>query len=286
MKFRPSTRIKLFLNRLLSVLQQFGFNPLICVQSIFGLPRYINNIREFKSHAKAVQSPLEEITFNHESSWRFGMIYPILDEFKSTAGSDFGHYYHQDLYIAKQVYCAKPDLHLDVGSRIDGFIAHLLAFGQPTILGDVRPIYGRDENLSSVYFNLGDDLPVGNFEKYNSISSLHVIEHVGLGRYGDNIDPYGHIKAIRNLAARLMTHGVLYLSFPISKKSRIEFNAHRVISIPESLDIFAQLGLEVLNFAYVDDSGCLQQPSNLAEIDITNTYNLNYGCGIWTLTIK
>ena len=131
--------------------------------------------------------------------------------------------------------------------------------------------------------DLSEPLNSDNFSRFSSISSLHVVEHVGLGRYGDKVDPVGHIKAINNLSLLLRTNGLLYLSFPIGQISRVEFNAHRVISLADSKRFFDQAGLSIIDFAYVDDVGHLNFQESLGDIDFLNSYGLKYGCGIWSL---
>ena len=190
-----------------SFLQQFGFSPLVLLKSTIAVPRYLNNFIRFRIQVNKLPSTVA----CHPSAVRMGFIYPVLTDFNASAGTNSGHYYHQDLYVAKKIFCKRPEVHLDIGSRVDGFIAHLLAFGQRTVLGDVRPVVSSDDNLSSIIVDLGSQIGIPLYQKYDSISSLHVIEHVGLGRYGDRIDPAGHIKAIHNLAALLSCDGTLYL---------------------------------------------------------------------------
>ena len=265
------------------LLQQFGFNPLFFIRSLGGVPQYLLNLRRYR----AILQGLGRSKKSYASSSCFGRYYPILSEFKSQAGTASGHYFHQDLYFAKRIFLEKPQSHLDVGSRIDGFIAHLLSFGQKVMLGDVRPLEIDDPNIQFVQLDIS--LPEsGSFgRQYRSISSLHVIEHIGLGRYGDSVDPFGHLKAVKHLSSLLAPGGLLYLSFPISSKSRIEYNAHRVISLAESVEIFNQNNLVVKDFAYVDDWGGLVLPmknSSISDIDLENSYGLQYGCGLWTLS--
>ena len=278
---KVSTSVKYSVFRFYSILQQFGFSPLMLLQSLAALPRYVRQYVDFSSKAKAISG---ELISNRLSTCRMGLAYPVLTDYRKSAGANSGHYYHQDLYVAKKIHRDCPDMHLDIGSRIDGFVAHLLSFGQKTILGDVRPLIDNDENLSSIIIDLSILPETAVKTQYLSISSLHVVEHVGLGRYGDKVDPAGHIKAIRHLSLLLAKGGVIYLSFPISSQSRIEFNAHRVLSIAEAYAIFAEVGLTVTDFAYVDDHGYLHQLNSLDRIDVVNSYGLHYGCGIWTLT--
>jgi 2-polyprenyl-3-methyl-5-hydroxy-6-metoxy-1,4-benzoquinol methylase len=118
--------------------------------------------------------------------------------------------------------------------------------------------------------------------KYDSISTLHVIEHFGLGRYGDPIDYYGHIKAIDNITKMLKTGGKLYFSTPIGPQ-RIEFNAHRVFSIEYLLNMFKE-SYTVDSFSFVDDIGDLFENVELEEKTIASNFDCQYGCGIFELT--
>ena len=52
-------------------------------------------------------------------------------------------------------------------------------------------------------------------------------------------------------------NGIIYLSFPCSKKSRIEYNSQRVLSLKESKMIFKEKNLVIEKFSYVDDFGNL-----------------------------
>ena len=174
-------------------------------------------------------------------------------------------------------------MHLDIGSRIDGFIAHLLSFEQQTILGDVRPIEINNPNISFILMDLTGKLEQSLIGRYESVSCLHAIEHMGLGRYGDPVNASGHYLALHNLTQLLSDKGTLYLSYPTGSNSRIEYNAHRVISLAESRHMFNINGLKVEGFAYVDDSGNLSRVENPDDIDWDSSYGLSYGCAIWTL---
>ena len=270
--------LKSALRRIYSLLVSFGVDPLKAKSTLRGYPKYFENLRLLKRSITSCElNPLPD------SVKRFGKPYPIVDQFFSSAGTASGHYFHQDLLVANLVYKHKPDLHLDVGSRIDGFIAHLLSFDQKTILGDVRPIKIENPNISFVQMDLTGELPIELTEKYKSVSCLHAIEHMGLGRYGDPVNACGHYVALKNLTQLLSKTGFLYVSYPLGKESRIEYNAHRVISLEESRNMFEENSLTIRQFSYVDDKGNLVSVDNLKDIDWHSSYGLNYGCAIWTL---
>ena len=269
-------------NRTLLSLYKFfaslGIDPLKTFSTLRGYPKYFKNLHLLK---RSIAS--SEFRSLPDSAKHFGNAYPIVNEFFSSAGTASGHYFHQDLLVANLIYKQKPNLHLDVGSRIDGFIAHLLSFEQKVILGDVRPISIDNSNISFVQMDLTNKIPHELSEQYESVSCLHAIEHMGLGRYGDPINAYGHYLALQNLTQLLTKNGILYVSYPFGEKSRIEYNAHRVISLRESRTMFEKNNLIVKKFSYVDDSGNLFKTQNLEDIDWDNSYGLKYGCAIWTL---
>lgn len=204
---------------------------------------------------------------------------PILNEDQNEGGTMKGHYFHQDLLVARRIYSANPKRHIDIGSRTDGFVAHIACFREIEVL-DIRSISSQVKNI---HFRQADlmQLPSDLMNCCDSISSLHAIEHFGLGRYGDPIDYYGHIKAIENITKMLQPGGVFYFSTPIGPQ-RIEFNAHRVFSLSYLLTLF-QEKFELIQFSYVDESGDLQENIALTEQVIDNNCGCHYGCGIFEL---
>lgn len=201
--------------------------------------------------------------------------YPIYEDFKEQAGTATGHYFHQDLLVATFINRAKPVRHIDVGSRMDGFVAHVASFREIEVL-DVRPLKntGHDQ-IKFMQANLMvlDDSMAGVCD---SLSCLHALEHFGLGRYGDPVDPKGHIKGFNNFHKMLQPGGTLYVSFPIGQ-SEVHFNAHRVFDPREILSWSENL-FELLRFDYVDDKGYLHCDASLASPP-----TVTYGCGIYTL---
>ena len=205
---------------------------------------------------------------------------PITYEYNDQAGFASGHYFHQDLLVASFIAHDKPQRHIDVGSRIDGFIAHV-ASHRPIEVIDIRNLKPTPhQNIKFIQIDLSNHKNV-EVEITDSISCLHAIEHFGLGRYGDPIDPLGHYKGFTNLIKMLKPKGKLYISFPIANQSSVEFNAHRIF---HPKDIFtwpnAADCLTLNRFDYVNDSGDL-----ICNADVTNIPpNLKYGCGIYSFT--
>jgi len=142
---------------------------------------------------------------------------PILTDYTDQAGSANGHYFHQDLLVASFIFVSSPKNHIDIGSRIDGFVAHVASFRKIEVL-DVRNL--QDTGHQNISFRMLDltSNNTTNSQISDSISCLHAIEHFGLGRYGDPIDPQGHIKGFNNILNMLENDGTLYISFPIGSK--------------------------------------------------------------------
>jgi SAM-dependent methyltransferase len=132
-------------------------------------------------------------------------------------------YYYQDWWAFKLISSAKPSRHIDIGSH-HKFVA-LLSCVVPTTFVDIRP---PSLPLEGLMFEGGSilSLPFPT-ASLHSVSSLCVIEHIGLGRYGDPIDPSGSEKAISELKRVLAPGGRLYISVPIEKTNHTYFNAHR-----------------------------------------------------------
>ena len=205
--------------------------------------------------------------------------YPILDDKYKQGGTAKGHYFHQDLLVARKVYKANPKRHLDVGSRVDGFIAHLATFRKVIII-DIRELESNVENIEFIQadmMNIKEDL----VESCDSISCLHALEHFGLGRYGDPLDIDGHLKGFENIYHMLAPKGIFYFSVPIGPQ-RIEFNAHRVFSIEYLLEMF-QAKFEISSFSFVDDKGGLNLDVELTDKMVVDNCNCHFGCGIFEL---
>lgn len=210
--------------------------------------------------------------------WPFGHDYPILDEWNGESGAASGHYFHQDLWAARRIYQRSPARHVDVGSRIDGFVAHVAAFREIEIF-DIRPLSARIPNIISKQH---DFMQKSLTNICDSLSCLHALEHFGLGRYGDQIDARGYITGFSNISALLVNEGTFYFSVPIGPQ-RIEFNAHRVFSITTVIEMYRAHQFQLRQFSYVDDRGEMNYDVKLTGVDILHNLGLNHGCGLFEL---
>jgi len=257
--------LKKILRKLVMVFNLLGLDIAKTIYTFRGIPGFITDYINLKKEVNQLIFPIK--------------FYPILDDKYKQGGTAKGHYFHQDLLIAQKIYKANPVRHIDIGSRVDGFIAHLATFRKVEII-DIREIKSNIENIKFLQANM-IDMKQELYESCDSLSSLHALEHFGLGRYGDPIDYYGHLKGFENMYNILKPNGMFYFSVPIGEQ-RIEFNAHRVFSVKYLLNIFKNK-FEVLSFSYVDDSGDLHKNLILTDEQINNNCNCSYGCGIFEL---
>lgn len=208
---------------------QFGIDPRRFLRSLRGLPSYFADRHKF---AKNYQAHLE---------WK-----PCLHDRYDEGGDTKSEYFWQDLLVARWIHEANPKKHVDVGSRFDGFVSHVASFRDIEVF-DVRPI---TSSIPGIIFRQGDltdtaSLPgeVSWEEGYcDSLSCLHALEHFGLGRYGDPVNPVGYRLGLENMARLLAPSGTFYLSVPIGKE-RVAFNANWVFDPRTILNVAKKYSL-------------------------------------------
>lgn len=208
----------------------------------------------------------------------------VKDKFVNSGNIGFaGHYFLQDIFVAREIYNNKEKKHVDIGSRIDGFIAHLSVFCEVEVF-DIRP---QTQKIKNIIFRQADLMQINkNLINYcESISCLHTIEHFGLGRYGDKIDPDGHILGFDSITQILKKNGVFYFSVPMGLPNRIEFNAHRVFSL-EYLKKWVEKDYLIEKFSFIDDENVLFENVHLSELNVKNSCNCFHGCAIFNLRKK
>jgi hypothetical protein len=204
-----------------------------------------------------------------------GPLNPRYGDRRAMAGAIDAHYFHQDLWAARRIEKLRPARHVDIGSRLDGFVAHCLTF-MPVEAVDLRPL---DLDCAGLRFIQADATQLTGFsdESLPSLSSLHAAEHFGLGRYGDRIDPLAHVAFMKSLQRVLARGGRLYFSVPVSDRERVEFNAHRVFRPQTVLAAFDRLKLTA--FALIKDDGRIYDPAKAADVE-----SQHYACGLFEFT--
>jgi len=244
----------------------FGINIALFFKAWIRLPQYFIHSHRYKKLFKT--STEKNFPLHLTSS------VPILQDSDSDAGKASGAYFHQDLWAARKIFKKKPKKHIDIGSRIDGFISHLLVF-MPVDVIDIRPLENSVPGLS---FIKEDATQLKRFKNnsINSLSSLHAVEHFGLGRYGGPVDPDASFNGIRSMARVLAPKGRLYLSVPIGRE-RLEFNAHRIFSPKTIIELCSDLKL--LSFSAVTDDG-----NFIEKADLDGFSTATFACGLFEFT--
>jgi hypothetical protein len=236
---------QLALRRLYFTLQDLGLQP----QRLLGLrhlPRILSEAWQFRQLLQH-QPPL----LDAELRWA-----PIFGDRSSSAGNSRSLYFLQDLLCSQFVLQQPAGSHLDIGSRVDGFVAQVAA-SRPLELLDLRPL--PINSFPQIRFRQGDILepPADLKGAYALVTSLHALEHVGLGRYGDPIAPNGFERAVGQASALVAPGGLLLLTLPVAQQPRhcVEFNSQRLFSNQLLLPLLLQLlpGL-ALEWSFVIDS--------------------------------
>jgi len=179
------------------------------------------------------------------------------------------HYLYQDVWAARWVADVRPQHHVDVGSRVD-YVGFLTTHTDVTFV-DIRPLEAALEGLTAVAGSILA-LPFDD-RSVESVSCLHVAEHIGLGRYGDPLDPTGTRMAARELQRVLAPGGQLLFSLPVGNP-RVCFNAHRIHAPTEVLAFFDEL--ELSEIAGVDDTGTFARGRSVDELA-----GSRYACGMF-----
>jgi len=250
----------------------FGINPYRLYLNLKSLGWFISDFITMRNQVKL------------QDDFKISSLFPTLLDKHSNAGNYPRHYFLQDLLVAQKINQLKPIKHVDIGSRIDGFVAHVASFRSIEVF-DIRPLSQINGNIHFLQADVMGELDK-KFEEYtDSLSCLHAIEHFGLGRYGDTIDVNGHLKGISNMTKMLKPGGWFYLSTPIGTQ-RIEFNAHRVFNINYLLHIFDK-DFFVKDFFYIDDTNQLHNVHDVITSDGRHdSFGCYYGCGIFILQKK
>jgi len=211
--------------------KEYYFNPCKYIIDVSGF------IKEYRIFLKD-KNPKYKISINY--------ILPYLkDNTEKTSVEPV--YFFQDTWAAKKIFQSRPKHHYDIGSayKTVGIISQFV----PTTMIDIRPI--DDISLDNLFFVKGSilNLPFKD-NSIESLSSLCVVEHIGLGRYGDAIDPYGSERAIKELKRILKKGGDLYFSVHVDKECRVYFNAHRAFTRSYILELFNDLKLIEEKYIY------------------------------------
>jgi hypothetical protein len=207
----------------------------------FGVLRYFAVLREFYTYRRLVkqQGVNEHLAFRNFSPW-------LVDKYQPAGYVDL--YFYQDAWCARKLAVSRPQVHVDVGSNL--FAAGIMSQYTDLIFVDIRQL---TINLPGLSFRAGTltNLPFDS-DSVESISSLSVVEHVGLGRYGDPLDTQGTNLACKELGRVLRPGGALYVAVPTEGQASTHFNAHRIFTPDDFIAKFAGLSLADEQYATTD----------------------------------
>lgn len=214
-------KIKSFFRRALWLLNQFGFNPVIFCRAFRGIFYFMFNYIRFCKVNPGVEIKCMPC---------------LTDRFDSAGNIDY-EYFYQDMFVANLIRRTGVLEHYDVGSRIDGFISQISLFCNVKLL-DIRPLKINSDAIETICVDFSSPALSKSFVGItNSLSCLHTLEHIGLGRYGDPIDLNALHNFIKNLSNTLVTNGSLYISFPVGDE-RVLFDAHRIFNYKKIIELF------------------------------------------------
>lgn len=245
------SNLKQSLNSILNSIQKI-------TENLIGRRQFCQEFKKFKILSKSVRDQRFKISWNNR--------YPCLKEKTSTTEFD-QHYIYHTAWAARILAKNKPRKHIDIGSRL--YFSTLVSAFIPMTFYDYRPAKITLSNLQSKKANLLSLHFTNN--SLTSLSCMHTVEHVGLGRYGDPLDPQGDLRAIKELKRVMAKKGNLLFVVPIGK-AKLMFNAHRIYSYKQIVNYFKEFNLKL--FSLVKDSGDF---INYANQKLANAQN--YGCG-------
>jgi hypothetical protein len=247
--------------------EQLGIDPLKTWASLKGVAGFVRDLSNFRKEYSGLL-----------------VLNPYLGDRFKEGGSTKNEYFWQDLLVAQKIYSLQPDRHVDVGSRVDGFVAHVASFRSVEVF-DIRPV---SSEIPGVVFKQADLMSAesvsglcdGGNGYCDSLSCLHAIEHFGLGRYGDPINPLGYQQGIANLSKLLKPYGRLYLSTPIGKE-RVEFNANWVFDPRTIVRVANMAGLCLDELIVLDQQGGHETFLNPVEETLVQLSKEHYRLGVF-----
>jgi len=157
------------------------------------------------------------------------------------------HYVYHTAWAARKVKEINSKHHVDISSSL--YFSGIVSAFVPVKFYDYRPAELILSDLSSEHADLTKLPFVDN--SIHSLSCMHTVEHIGLGRYGDPFDKDGDLKAIAELKRVLAPGGSLLFVVPVGNQAMIEFNAHRIYT-PDLIKNYFE-GLQLKEFAFIPE---------------------------------
>jgi len=230
-------------------------DPLKCARSVFAYPQWVFDWWRYAHLLDAEQLRIRDAL-------------PQLHDRTGTTGVD-AHYFYANGWAMRRIVAQRPAEHVDIGSET--MFVNLLSAVLPVTFVDYRPLEARMVGLTNRSADILS-LPFPD-KSIKSLSCLHVAEHIGLGRYGDPLNPHGTRQACKELSRVLVPGGNLYFALPVGRPL-VCFNAHRIHAPETIVDYFA--GLELVEFSGVHDNGQFAEHVGLDEFRESE-----YACGMF-----
>ena len=228
-----------------------------------GYPQFTAEFRDFRVRSRQSPGPRFDLQWSDR--------YACLNDRTATTGFD-RHYVYHCAWAARILAATRPKNHLDFASSV--YFCTMVSAFVPVRFYDYRPAQLRLDNLTSGHADLCR-LPFADHSE-RSVSCMHVVEHVGLGRYGDPLDPDADLTAMRELQRVLAPGGNLLFVVPTGRPV-VRFNAHRIYSPAQIRQAFAELTLK--EFALIPDD---HDPRGLVRNASTALgARQTYGCGCY-----
>lgn len=252
-------------NSLLKTLYLFGkrvTEPVVASpvrSAIAEYPRFFKDLKKFRQSGGVARSI---------------DLYPCLFDRMSVTRID-AHYFHQAIWAFRKIVESQTQFHIDIASQ--AVFVGMLSTLVPTVFIDIRPLKLTMNNYLGVDASILC-LPFAD-NSVRSLSCLHVIEHIGLGRYGDPIEPKGAEQAAHEIVRVMAPGSSVYLSTPIGR-ARVQFNGQRIFSPDQIINMFKPL--ELKEISVVNARGVFIEESVTDQIDIQELGSGNdFGLGMF-----
>lgn len=192
--------------------------------------------------------------------------------FDNTSETEFDrHYIYHTAWALRKLLELKPKEHYDFSSSL--YFIGMASAVCKIKFHDYRPAHIQLDNVITA----ACDLTKLEYEKESiqSVSCMHVVEHVGLGRYGDPLNPKGDLSAISELKRVVKVGGSILFVVPLGGRAFIRFNANRVYTYQMVRGMFPEF--DVIDFLYISDHGSSKHL--LSNPDPSLLTNEVEGCG-------
>ena len=202
----------------LGSVKQILIKPKLLLQ----LPWYLRQLKQYRRSELELSEKLVSIRY-----------YPCLTDRQSAQPAN-GYYFYQDCWAARQVFNEKPAWGVDVGSTVllVGIISQFARWHSV----DIRPLQSELEGLECKPGSVLD-LPFKN-DEVPCLTTMCVLEHIGLGRYGDPLNPNGTHDAVREIRRVVAPGGIVVFSVPVWRNELLEFNANRRFTLAQARGFF------------------------------------------------